>query len=176
MQTLAARHEDRAARKAMNRTEAHYAPGISIGSVALLYRQFATLATRIPENEREELKRLTDGINEEIGFGTRSLAEAPDGSGDTMAGIGVVNTAVVPSAVLARSDDGKGASVSNDAAWGDTPPVTVAPLPEGETPDGNINGQALVDQAGASGGWGTETPTTRTSEEAETGNGGGENA
>lgn len=174
MQSLAQRHEDRAARKAMNRTERGYFPGISIGAVALAYRDFYSLAHRLTDEEQEQLKPLVEGINAEFAGGYRSLAEAPDGSGDTMAGIGVVNTAVVPSAVIARSDDGKGASVNNDPAWGDTAPATVEPLPAAPAIDGNINGAALNDQLGASGGWGTENIPTRTAEEAESGNGGGD--
>lgn len=174
MQSLAKRHEDRAARKAMNRTERGFVPGVSIGAAALAYRDFFLLRNRLSAEEQDQLSPLMEGIEAEFAGGYRSLAEAPDGSGDTMAGIGVVNTAVVPAATLAKSDEGKGASVSNDAAWGDTAPTTVTPLPEAEPLEGNINGQALTDQLGDAGGWGTTTPTTRTAEEANGGNGGGE--
>jgi hypothetical protein len=174
MQSLANRHEDRARRKAMNRAERGFVPGISVGAVAIAYQQFATLRARLDERGLELLEPNIAKIDEEILAGTRSLAEAPDGSGETMAGIGVVNPLVVPAAVLARDEAGKGASVGNDPAWNEAP-VTVDGLPEAKPldPGSNINGQALVDQAGASGGWGTETPTTAKPEDANAGNGGG---
>lgn len=175
MQSLATRHEDRANRLAMNRAErgviGGFNPGVSVGSVAIAYRQFALLRSRLTPENLEELNSNLEGIDAEFAGGYRSLAEAPDGSGDTMAGIGVVNTNVVPSAVIAKSDDGKGANVGNDPAWQGTSPVTVEPLKPAELGEGNnLNGQSLVDQNGDAGGWGTETPTTPT---PEGGNGGG---
>lgn len=178
MQSLAARHEDRARRIAMNRAERGVQgatnPAISVGSVAIAFRQFMMLYSRLDENSVKEFEANAESIKAEFAGGYRSLAEAPDGSGDTMAGIGVVNTAVVPSAVLAKSDDGKGASISNDPAWGETAPVVVDGLPEAELGEGdNLNGAALNEQLGENGGWGTTTPTTKPPEEAESGNGGG---
>ena len=174
MQSLANRHDDRAKRKAMNRTERGYVPGVSLGAVALAYRQFVELRARLggDENLLNQLDEHISIIDADVGSGFRSLAEAPDGSGDTMAGIGVVNPLVVPAATLAKSEEGKGASVGNDAAFGETAPVTVAPLPEAEPVEGNINGEALKQQLGDNGGWGATTPTTRP-EDANSGNGGG---
>lgn len=167
MQNLAARHEDRARRKAMNRAEGRILggnPAASIGTAALAYRNFNELRVRLGDKELAELETAMQGIDAEFAGGSRSLAEAPDGSGDTMAGIGVVNANVVPAAVIAKSDEGSGASISKDPAWGDTKPVTVEPLKEVELdPGNNVNGQALVDQVGdisnAGGGWGTQPAT-----------------
>lgn len=167
MQSLAQRHEDRARRIAMNRSERTGGPVMGVGTAALLYRNFADARARIPENFQEELATALVGIDEEFAGGSRSLAESPDGSGQTMAGIGVVNTQVVPAASIAVSDDGKGSSHTKDAAWGETPPATVEPLPVVEPTSGNVNGQALVDQLGEPGagengtGWGTTgSPST----------------
>jgi hypothetical protein len=159
----------------MNRTERGFVPGLSIGAAAIAFRDFFSIAHRLSEGEQKELSVLIDGIKEEFAGGYRSLAEAPDGSGETMAGIGVVNANVVPAAILAKGDEGKGASVGNDPAWGDTPPATVEAPAEAKPLDNgaNINGQALTDQLGEAGGWGTETPSTKTAEEANSGNGGG---
>jgi hypothetical protein len=134
MQSLAKRHEDRARRLANNKGERGGAgdPSRSIGSVALAYENFATMAAGLSEAERKELAPALEGINANIESGYRSLAEAEDGS--TMAGIGVVNPFVVP-----------------------TKSVAVEPLPESEIDPskGNINGQALTDQLGEASGWGT---------------------
>lgn len=177
MQSLANRHEDRAQRIANNRTEANSGfnnGSMSVGTAAIAYRDFAAIASRLPEDQRAEFDEARRAIDDEFVNGYRSLAESPDGSGDTMAGIGVVNAAVVPAAMLATSDDGKGASVGSDPAWGDKP-VTMGGLPESQIDPkgGNVNGLALSDQLGDAGGWGTQTPTTRTAEEGQSGNGGG---
>jgi hypothetical protein len=173
MQSLAKRHEDRARRIADNSAErGNFGdPALSVGSVALAYEQYFTLRSRLGDAELAELDTAIEGIEGSLD-GVRSLAEAPDGSGRTMAGIGVVNPAVVPAAVLAASDDGKGHNVGNDAGWGETKPVTVAGLPESEVDPakGNLNGQAIAEQVGDAGGWGT----TGTPSSAELrGNGGG---
>ncbi len=177
MQNLALRHKDRAQRIANNRSDNSNTfnnGSLSVGTAAIAYRDFAAIASRLPEDQRGEFEEARKAIDDEFVNGYRSLAEAPDGSGDTMAGIGVVNAAVVPAAILASSDDGKGASSTNDPAWTDKP-VTASGLPESEIDPagGNVNGLALSNQLGEAGGWGTETLTTRTDEEANAGNGGG---
>ncbi len=153
MQSLAKRHEDRAARKAMNRTETSGNTALSIGTIALAYRSFAELRYGLNGDERltAELDAAMAGIDAEFAGGYRSLAEAPDGTGDTMAGIGVINGAVVP----AKFDK-------------------VKPLPEPTALDegSNINGQALSDQAGGAGAWGS-VGTAKSGSDGLTGNGGG---
>ena len=183
MQSLAKRHEDRARRLAINSSESIGGPVLSVGSVALAYEAYATLRAGLGSDERliAELDEAIVGIDENIAGGYRSLAEHPDGSGRTMAGIGVVNPLVVPAAVLAVSDgEGKGHNVNNDAAWGDTPPPTAGGTPEVDfdPEQGNINGQALTEQLGDPSGWGTPgTPKSADlDKQPEAGNGGGSEA
>ena len=149
MQSLAKRHEDRARRLADNKAERNGAgdTATSIGSVALLYENFATAAAGLSDAEKAELEPMIGGIDANVQSGYRSLAEAEDGS--TMAGIGVVNPNVVPSK-----------------------PVAVKPLPTSnvDPEKGNINGQALTEQLGDASGWGT-SGTPKSSELG--GNGGG---
>lgn len=154
MQSLAKRHEDRAARKAMNRTETSGNTALSIGTIALAYRSFAELRYGLNGDKslEAELGAAMDGIDAEFAAGEqRSLAEAPDGSGDTMAGIGVINPDVVP----AKFDK-----------------VKALPEPQGLDAGSNINGQALVDQAGGAGAWGS-VGTPKSGTDSLSGNGGG---
>lgn len=179
MQSLAKRHEDRARRIAANRNEFNGGTAPAVGTVALAYRNFAALRSRLGEDENvlAELNKAMEGIDGEFAGGYRSLAEAPDGSGQTMAGIGVVNPAVVPMQAIAADEDAgaNGGSFKKDPAWGETAPVTVSGLPEAPKldPGSNLAGQSLKDQLGQPSGWGTGTPTTASPEEANSGNGGG---
>lgn len=149
MQNLAKRHDDRAQRLMINRSETRGNAAQSVGVAIQLARTAADAVAGLTDEGKEAFGEAMDGYE---GTSPRSLAEAPDGSGQTMAGIGVVNTKVVPSATLANSQEGNGggAGFKRDAGWGDTAPVTVEPLEAVEAPEGNINGQALADQgAGA---------------------------
>ena len=182
MQSLAKRHEDRARRLSMNAAErGNFGdPAQSVGTVALAYRQYAMLRVRLTnETAISELDKAIEGIDAEFAGGYRSLAEHPDGSGRTMAGIGVVTPAVVPAAVLAVSDEGKGASAGNDPAWGDIKPVTLGGEADVsfDPSAGNLNGQALSEQVGdvanSGGGWGTAPSTGPAKANPLAGNGGG---
>lgn len=97
----------------------------------------------LTDEGKEAFATAMDGYE---GVSPRSLSEAPDGSGDTMAGVGVVNPFVVPAAVLASAEAGNGGGFKKDAGWGDTAPVTIEPLPIIDAPEGNLNGQSLIDQ------------------------------
>lgn len=152
MQSLAKRHEDRARRLADNKAERNGAgdTAASLGSIAILYENFVTAAAGLSEAERKELAPMLEGIDSNVASGYRSLAEAEDGS--TMAGIGVVNPAVVPSK-----------------------PVAVKSLPTSDVdPEkGNLNGQALTEQLGEASGWGTAGTPKSSDLDANSGNGGG---
>lgn len=155
MLSLADRHEDRAARKAANRAENIGGNTGSVATAEAMFRDAMAARARLTEDEQAELEASLKLAHESGEFtgSARSLSEAPDGSGDTMAGIGVVNVAVVPGATLASSQAGNGggadggefASVS-DAGWGATPPVTEAPLPAANLGDGNAAGASLAEQ------------------------------
>lgn len=157
MKTLAERHADRIERKAAN--SADNMGGKIAGSVATAEAAFVEAANARARLSAEEQAELDEALRERAengGFGgARSLAEAPDGSGETMAGVGVVNTRVVPASVIA-DEAGNGGGVSGDnwtaegnAGWGDTPPATVAASPTAEAVEGNANGAALDAQAPA---------------------------
>lgn len=178
MQTLAKRHEDRARRLAINSSEAVGGPVLSVGTVALAYSNYAELRAGLANDERliGELDAAIEGIDAELAVGRRSLAEAPDGSGRTMAGIGVVNTKVVPASVLATDEAGGSERAhTKDAAWGETAPATAGGVPEVDfDPDkGNINGQALTEQLGDASGWGTQGSPKSADLDKQAGNGGG---
>ena len=150
MQSLAKRHDDRIARKAINRSEFIGDTTPSIGTAVNLARAAADAVATLGEAGQDAFAAAMDGYE---GTPARSLAEAPDGSGDTMAGVGVVNTKVVPAASLANSQEGNGggSGFKKDAGWGDTAPPTVEAFPTPDAPEGNLNGQSLIDQgAGAS--------------------------
>lgn len=156
MQSLAKRHDDRIARKAMNRSELVGETAPDIGSAVVLARAAADAAASLPDAAREAFDAAMDGYE---GTSTRSLAEAPDGSGETMAGVGVVNTKLVPAGVLANSQEGNGGggAFKKDAGWGDTAPSTVEAFGSVDAPEGNLNGVALEEQ-----GAGTQTAGTGT--------------
>lgn len=134
MQPLDKRHEDRARRKADNRTERGLVgPGVSLGSVVNAFIGFATLRARLSDEDRSNLDERLKGFKEEDFLSAPSLAEAEDGN--TMAGIGVINTNVVPEGgnkqvePLQKSDienDGRnlaGRALDEqlgDKAWGST--------------------------------------------------------
>lgn len=148
MLSLAERHEDRAARKAANRAENIGGNTGSVSTAEVAFRDAFAARARLSEAEQKELDEALKLAQDrgELDLRSRSLAEAPDGSGDTMAGIGVVNVAVVPGATLASSQAGNGGGAAADAGWGETPPVTEAPLPAANLGDGNAAGASLVEQ------------------------------
>lgn len=160
MKSLADRHEDRARRIAANASERSGNPSNSVATVEGLMRQATAAAARLSPEEQDELRESLRGAEDEFG-GARSLAEAPDGSGQTMAGIGVVNTKVVPAGVhAAESGNGGGTDDWNgtgNAGWGETAPATVAPITPDPAPEGNLNGAALEAQTGAAAGEGEGT-------------------
>lgn len=149
MHSLAKRHEDRAKRKAVNALSSETYVGNSLAHVESLARQTKEAMAKLSDEEKDEVMAALEAG--EAGS-SRSLAEDETGN-HTMAGIGVVNSAVVPAAVLANEDSGEGspgasaAAVAKDAGWGATPPPTVE-TPEPAAPiDGNISGHSLGEQA-----------------------------
>lgn len=159
MLSLAKRHDDRIARKAANRSEFTGGTTPSIGSAVTLARAAADAAASLTDAGKEAFADAMDGYE---GVSPRSLSEAPDGSGDTMHGIGVVNPAVVPASTLAVSQEGNGggSGFKKDAGWGDSAPTTVEPLPVVEAGEGNVSGRALIDQ-------GADSSETATSDQPE---------
>jgi hypothetical protein len=148
MKSLAERHTDRAQRLVDNATELTGTTSGSVASAEAAFRAAHEARARLTPEEQARLDEALDGVEDD--FDNRSLAEAPDGSGRTMAGVGVINTEVVPAAVLAKAPAGNGSGSKGDAGWG-TPPVTEAAPKAGTKVDGNLNGAALADQ-GAGGG------------------------
>jgi hypothetical protein len=148
MQSLAKRHDDRIARKAANRSEFQGDTAPSVATAVNLARAAADAVATLGEAGAAEFEQAMQGYE---GVSARSLSEAPDGSGDTMAGIGVINTKVVPAGVLAAAEEGNGGGggFKRDGGWGDTAPPTVEPTPAPEKPNGNLNGKALSDQGAA---------------------------
>ncbi len=162
MLSLAKRHDDRILRKANNRAELTGETVPDVGTAVNLARAAADAVANLGEDAQEAFATAMEGYE---GVSTRSLAEAPDGSGDTMAGVGVINTKVVPAASLANSQEGNGggSAFKKDAGWGDVAPPTVDGFPVVEQRDGNVSGQALADQgAGAGEGAGTTGEGTGT--------------
>lgn len=175
MKSLADRHEDRARRIAANASERAGNPSNSVATVEGLMREATAAAARLSPEEQDELRESLRGAEDEFG-GARSLAEAPDGSGQTMAGIGVVNTKVVPASVLA-AEAGNGGGTADwgsgegNAGWGGTAPATVAPVPADPAPEGNLNGAALEAQTGAAAGEGEGTKPAAKTAKAKAGEG-----
>lgn len=138
MLPLAQRHEDRARRIAMNRSDGGGNPAGSVSTAENLFRDAITARARLTDAEKAELDESLQLAERNGEFDpSRSLAEAPDGSGDTLAGIGTINTKVVPGSP-------EGGNGGGDAAW----PV----LPEVVKPEGsNAAGAALQEQGLGSG-------------------------
>lgn len=153
MLSLAQRHESRAQRIADNAAEFNGGTTGSIGTATLAYTDFVTAFARLSPEEQDRFNETRQNLDEQFD-GNRSLSEAPDGSGRTMAGIGVINTGVVPASVIAAEQGNGGGtdagSYSGEAAagWGATPPVTVdgLPAPSFDPEQGNLAGQSLEAQ------------------------------
>ncbi len=144
MKSLAERHLDRAQRKADNAAEFRGGTVPDIGAAVIAGRQFADLIEALPEAERDEVKTALADYDPAA---ARSIAE--DENGNTMAGIGVVNTKVVPA--MAEGGNGGGST----GGWVDIPKTDL-----GDPNGPNAGGAALVAQgaegtaapAGAKGG------------------------
>lgn len=134
MKPLAERHFDRAQRIAENRAERTGFTSPGIGGAVIAMRAGLDAYHALDDAGRAEADAA---LKDYIPNGARSLAEDEDGN--SMAGIGVVNTKVVPAS--AESGNGSGGEVPG---W-TSPPKT-------EQFDGNISGKALDDQLGE--GWG----------------------
>lgn len=148
MKPLADRHVDRARRIVANASETRTATAASVGTSAVLFRNFLESTRGLSESEREELDSQLSVITAEVeAGGGLSLAEAPDGSGRTMAGIGVINTKVVPAGTEApEAGNGGGTGLGSVDGWG----ANEAPAARVETTDNNLSGQALQDQGAGS--------------------------
>lgn len=148
MQSLEKRHEDRARRIVVNGTEVGRNTAASVGAAAALFRDFATVAARLNSDEQAELRETIGSIEDEIRNNGFSLAEAPDGSGRTMAGVGVINTKVVPAGVEApEAGNGGGTTVDAVDGWG----ANASPAGFTENREGsNLGGEALQEQGAGS--------------------------
>lgn len=154
MKPLADRHADRARRIVANGSEINRNTAASVGTSASLYRDFIDSTRGFTDDEKAELSEAIRNIHDE-GI-TLSLAEAPDGSGRTMAGIGVINTKVVPAGVDApEAGNGGGTDANSLDGWG----ANASPAQHVKTGDANLGGAALAEAAaaagnGSGGGWG----------------------
>jgi hypothetical protein len=150
MKSLADRHADRARRIVANGTELANNTSNSVGTVAALFSDFITAHGALNEDQRAEFEAVAGNIQAEAEARGHSLAEAPDGSGRTMAGIGVINTNVVPAAFEApEAGNGGGTSLDNVDGWG----AAASPAATVKTSDTNLGGEALAAQgADGSGG------------------------
>lgn len=149
MLNLADRHEDRARRIVANGSEVGAFPGTSVGAVANAYRDFILLRSRLGPDDNDRLEASLSEVEREL-EGVNSLAEAPDGSRRTMAGVGVVNTDVVPAGLKipkAASGNGGGTTVDKVDGWG----ANESPATFTETREGDNNaGEALQAQGAGS--------------------------
>ncbi len=143
MQDLATRHEDRARRIVANGSEVGAFPGTSVGTVANAYRDFILLRARLGDDDSDRLEASMKEVETEL-TGVNSLAEAPDGSRRTMAGIGVVNTNVVPAGLeIPEAGNGGGTTIDKVDGWG----ANESPASYTETLEGsNLAGEALQEQ------------------------------
>lgn len=145
MKSLAERHADRAKRIVANGSETAGLTANSVGTAALNFRTFIESTRGFSEDEMAELKEAIAEIEAE--GNVLSLAEAPDGSGRTMAGIGVVNTKVVPAGVDApEAGNGGGTSLDNVDGWG----ASASPAATVKTAGTNLGGEALQEQGAGS--------------------------
>lgn len=146
MKTLAERHEDRARRIAENRSDRVGLPAVTAAAAIVAAQSLAdTMASLDDDGKAEFEAAMADydprGSRESLAFNER---------GESMAGIGVVNTKVVP----ASAESGNGGGTA--PGWTDVP----------ETPDlggSNINGAALEAAYSDSS---TVTPARRTTRTA----------
>jgi hypothetical protein len=148
MKSLAERHEDRAKRIVANGSETSGNTAGSTGTAAVHYRTFVESMRGLSEDQRKELEGDLQSIKDEVENGSYSLAEAPDGSGRTMAGIGVINTKVVPAGVdVPEAGNGGGTEAGKVDGWG----ANASPAAYVKTTEGsNLAGQALEDQGAGS--------------------------
>lgn len=146
MKSLAERHADRAARIVANGSETGGGTAGSVGTAATHFRTFIESRARLTYDERAELDKQLANIESET-LGSLSLAEAPDGSGRTMAGIGVINTKVVPAGVDApEAGNGGGTDANHVDGWG----ANASPAATVKTSDTNLGGEALQEQGAGS--------------------------
>lgn len=147
MKSLAERHEARAQRIVSNGTELDATTSGSLGTVIAAYGDFATAYATLTDEEKDQVKETFKDIDGSFGS-SDSLSEAPDGSRRTMAGIGVVNTQVVPAGVdLPKAGNGGGTKVDSVDGWG----ANASPAAFTETREGdNLGGAALQDQGAGS--------------------------
>lgn len=147
MKSLAERHADRAQRIVDNGSDVN---GVGGDLVAAATAQYYDAMTTVASLNPEQRKAFEDGVKDfdfdEIAG--PSLAEAQDGTRRTMAGIGVVNTDVVPGAVeIPKSAAGNGGGVTKADGWGaNAAPSLLVPNREG----GNLAGEALQEQGAGS--------------------------
>lgn len=148
MKPLAERHADRARRIVENGTEIGATTAGSLGTVAAIFTDFQTAFNRLSDEEKDSFKESMGEL--EVSAGVDSLAEAPDGSGRTMAGVGVVNTKVVPAGVDApEAGNGGGTNLKAVDGWG----ANASPAATTETTEGsNLAGAALQEQGAGSDG------------------------
>ena len=135
MKSLVERHADRAQRKADNAAEFTGGTVPDIGAAIVAMTTGLDLLSSLSEDDQAKVKAALSDYDPTA---ARSIAE--DENGNSMAGIGVVNTNVVP----AMAEGGNGGGTTG--GWVD------APVSELGQPDGpNANGAALDAQgAGAS--------------------------
>lgn len=141
MKSLAERHADRAQRKADNASERTGFTTNTAAEAIILAQNVADIVSGLDEVALAEFKTAMQDYDP---TSSRSISEDEDGN--SMAGIGVVNTKVVPAAAEGGNGGGTG-------GWVQQPEPT-------DFGGGNINGAALEAQTGdTSGSWGGEAKT-----------------
>jgi hypothetical protein len=139
MQTLSARHADRAQRKADN--EAYSVVGESGGNFGLAMVRLAEAQTAIGNLSGEQRDELAAMMQKNGIDGFVDETNLYDSNGNLKhAGVGVVNPLIVPPA--AQTGDNIGGGVA-DNGWGDLPTPNTGPE------QGSADGVALEAQTGS---------------------------
>lgn len=134
MKSLAERHTDRAQRKADNASEFTGGATSNLGAAISAAQDAHNLYEGLSSDHKSEFDKIMADFEPS---NARSIAE--DDNGNTMAGIGVINTDIVP----AKAEGGNGGGTGG---WFDVP--VVAPVTDGS----NVSGRSLEEQ-------GVVTPT-----------------
>lgn len=146
MKSLAERHEDRAQRLADNRAESglvNTGSNGNLGRVANMIAETTSALRGLSESERAELENTMRDVS--IGSDGFQSAAMDDDGNLALAGIGAVNTGLVP--------PDRARELGNTAAANGQ-----LPEPSFDPAKGNLNG-AAIEAAGspAGGGWGTSS-------------------
>ena len=144
MKSLAERHEARAERIVSNASEVNGNVGNLAGAAISLFTDAMTAVAALSAEDRATFEDSVKDVDFEAIVGP-SLAESQDGTRRTMAGIGVVNTKVVP-AGLEVPEAGNGGGTKADGWGANAAPAATVPTDD----NGNNAGRSLQEQGAGS--------------------------